>query len=455
MKKPFNLLAKPYYEQTVKQLAGWIQIPSIHDETTIAKGQPFGKAVYEALQYIGRIAEKDGFEVTYNDGYATEISFGKGPLIGVYAHADVVPVSGTWQFPSFSGTVADGKMYGRGTSDDKGPGMAAYMAMRLLKDNRLIDGYRVRLVIGGNEERGSGCLRYYFHELKKPHAVAGFTPDGEFPLIYGEKGISNYHIKGSINLGPIMKIMAGVVSNSVIDKAIAIIKRDETIEAALKKAGYKYAIKHTDAETEVTVCGRAAHGSVPEMGINAGLQLLEVLGRHYNLSILTKLAEQYRDPFGKTLGHYYESPLLHHTTYNVGLINYDGTTFSMVVNFRYPETVDVEGVIGKIKDITPLPVHFLMGSKPLLVDPKSEFIQTLLRAYQDETGDTTSPMITIGGGTYAKEAKNTIAFGSNFPGKIDNIHDANEKIDLDDLYRSIAIYARAINDLGRLYAAKK
>jgi len=96
-----------------------------------------------------------------------------------------------------------------------------------------------------------------------------------------------------------------------------------------------------------------------------------------------------------------------------------------------------------------------MGSKPLLVDPKSEFIQTLLRAYQDETGDTTSPMITIGGGTYAKEAKNTIAFGSNFPGKIDNIHDANEKIDLDDLYRSIAIYARAINDLGRLYAAKK
>ena len=82
-------------------------------------------------------------------------------------------------------------------------------------------------------------------------------------------------------------------------------------------------------------------------------------------------------------------------------------------------------------------------------------IQTLLHAYQDESGDKVTPMMTIGGGTYAKEAKNTVAFGSKFPNKEDFIHENDEKIDLEDFTSSMAIYARAIVDLGTLHAVKK
>jgi succinyl-diaminopimelate desuccinylase len=455
MKKKFSLLAQNYQNTAIDLLSKWIQIDSVYDETTIEVGAPFGRGVMQALRYIGAIAEKDGFEVSYNDGYATEISFGTGPIIGVYAHADVVPVSGTWTNHPFSGAVVDNRVYGRGASDDKGPAIAAYMAMRLLKDHHLTAGYRMRLVIGGNEERGSGCLHYYFHELKKPHCVAGFTPDGEFPLIYGEKGISNYKLEGKLNLGPIISVNAGVVSNSVIDRAEAIVKKDLSIESYLATTIFRYQVNHEGDTTRIVILGKAAHGSLPELGVNAGIQMLDALGHHYGIESLQTIANQYREPFGRSLGHYYESPLLHHTTYNVGLISYKDGVFSMVVNFRFPETVIFEETIKQIGQKSILPVTVLMYSRPLLFDPDSPMVQTMLKAYREESGDTDSQMMTIGGGTYAKEALNTVAFGSHFPGKEDNIHDINEKIDLEDLQASIGIYARAIYDLGQLYAAKK
>jgi succinyl-diaminopimelate desuccinylase len=171
--------------------------------------------------------------------------------------------------------------------------------------------------------------------------------------------------------------------------------------------------------------------------------------------MLTSTRYQYAEPFGRHLDAYYESELLHYSTYNVGLIHYQNNLFSMVVNFRYPETVSVKDTIKQIQKITPLPITVTMTSRHLLFDPQSAMVQTLLRAYQEESGDTKTAMMTIGGGTYAKEAENIIAFGPGFPGQDDHIHDLDEKIDLADFHRSIAIYARAIHDLGRLYAAQK
>lgn len=455
MNNKFKIIAQDYYVKAEKLLCDWIKIDSVFDEHSVTKMAPFGQGVHQALQSIGKIAEQDGFIVDYCDGYATEISFGQGPIIGIYAHADVVPVSGTWTYPPFGGILAHGKIYGRGASDDKGPAIASYMAMKLLRDQQLIKGYKVRLVIGGNEERGSSCLHYYFHHLKKPHAVAGFTPDGEFPLIYGEKGISNYKIAGPLNFKPIIKINAGVVANSVIDKAEALIRRDEKIDAFLKSTSYKYELHHDGDVSIVTFFGKAAHGSVPEYGVNAGIQLLEALGRYYQIGPLMTFAHQYSDPFGRNLNQYHESPLLHHTTFNVGLINYENGILSIVVNFRFPETIDINETLDAINQTSIAPVTMLMYSRPLLFNPKSAMVQTLLRAYQEESGDLTTPMMTIGGGTYAKEAENTVAFGSNFPGKDDHIHDVNEKIDVEDLHLSIGIYARAIHDLGQLHAFKK
>ena len=138
------------------------------------------------------------------------------------------------------------------------------------------------------------------------------------------------------------------------------------------------------------------------------------------------------------------------TTYNVGLISYENGKFSMTVNFRYPENCDSKKVIEALREDSPLPIEVLSESPVLYYSPDTPFIKLLADIYVQETGDTENKPMTIGGGTYAKEAANTVAFGSHFPGKEDHIHEPNEKIDLEDFYGSMPLYANAIHSLGNL-----
>ena len=451
----YKKLAKKYHNEIVENLTKWININSVYDESTIKENAPFGKGVSEALNYIATLAKEKGFNVDTCDGYCVEISYGKGDLISIFAHADVVPVSGEWLYPPFSGEVHDGKMYGRGTSDDKGPSLAAFYALCLLKDNNLINNYQVKLIIGGNEESGSKCLEHYFHVLKKPYPKYGFTPDGEFPLIYGEKGIANYKVEQNIKFENVVKIEGGVVANSVIDKAYAIIKAKPDIKEFVS-LHFKFMecpynlIPLEDNMYKLEVIGKAAHGSLPHEGKNAALILMNCLAIYYNDHSLNTVFEYYEDTNGKALGTFYETELLHQTTYNVGLLKYENEKLEYVVNFRYPENVKVDEVINKLNALNIGKVSLLSESEPLLIDPNSKMVQTLLKVYQEETNDYKTKIMTIGGGTYAKESKNTLAFGSHFPNRDDRIHNCNETITIEDLLSSISIYAHAIDELGKL-----
>ena len=447
--KDFNILAQKYYQEAVDSLQKWIQINSIYDALTVSEDKPFGLGVSSALEYIAKLAEKEGFSVDRCEGYCTEISYGTGDLISVYAHADVVPVSGNWKHGPFDAVIEDDIIYGRGTSDDKGPAIAAFYAIKLLKENNLINGYRVNLVIGGNEESGSRCLEYYFSKLNKPYPKYGFTPDGEFPLIYGEKAIAAYEVTLPLDIKEISSLKGGVVINSVIDEANCELLTnldEELVKQYCLENSLRYELKNNT----LTFYGKAAHGSLPELGINAGLHLIKFLGLTYNYEALVKTADGYLDGTGKNLGVYAYSDLLKATTYNVGLISYKDGELKYSVNFRYPETVNAEETCDKLNQLGLGKVNYLGTSEYLLVDPKSKMITALLESYQEYTGDYTSQPMAIGGGTYAKESKNTVAFGSHFPNREDHIHEANEKIHLEDLRKSIAIYADAILRLGNL-----
>ena len=446
----FKDLVKPYYEEALETLKKDVSINSIYDEKTISKDAPYGAGVKKCFDFLKELALKDGFNVDTCDGRALEISFGEGKnLIYVLAHQDVVPVSGNWKFGPFNPTIEDDKLYGRGTSDDKGPGISAYYALKALKDNGLINNFRVRLVFGGDEERGSSCLEYYFNTLKKEQPTYGFTPDGDFPLIYGEKGIVNYKYEGHLPLNNVISIKAGVVSNSVIDKATVKVSEPEKLEEYLVNHPV---IKYEKvSEDTFNFIGKAAHGSLPELGVNSGIIALGVLGDVYNNPMLTLLCNEYGDPFGQNMHVKYESKDMGKTTYNVGLISYENGVFSMTVNFRHPENCNPDEVLAKVEACSPLPIQVLSKTPYLYYNPETTpFIKALYEVYKEETGDLIHKPMAIGGGTYAKEAVNTVAFGSCFPGKVDHIHEANEKIDLEDFYGSMPIYAHAIYALGNL-----
>lgn len=445
----FKELVKPYENDALNLLIKDLKINSIYDETTVTHETPYGKGVRDCFDLLKEVALNDGFTVDTCDNRCLEVSYGEGKnLIYVFCHQDVVPVGPGWTSDPFTPTIRDNKLYARGTSDDKGPGISAYYALKALKDNNLIDDYRVRLVFGGDEERGSSCLEYYFHTLKKEDPTYGFTPDGDFPLIYGEKGICNYYYDGEIKENDVISIKGGEAINSVIDLCEVKVKDSKKLDEYLSKhTGIKF---HKNDENTFIFEGVASHGSLPELGVNAGLIALSVLGDCYLIPEFSLLANEYENPFGKNLYCYFESKDLGKTTYNVGLIDFKDNKLHVGVNFRYPETVNPLEVISKIKKESPFKITVGEPSKVLFYDLNTPFIQTLYEVYKEETGDLINKPLTIGGGTYAKEAKNTVAFGSHFVGKEDNIHGKDEKIDIEDFYLSMSLYASAIYHLGKL-----
>ena len=448
----FKKICKSYEKEALNTLQKDVQINSIYDPSTITNEMPYGKGVYDCFEFLKELALKDGFNVDLCDGHCLEISYGKGErLIGIFAHQDVVPVTPGWTHDPFSGYIdeKENRMYSRGTSDDKGPGIAAYYALKALKENDLIKNYRVKLVFGGDEERGSSCLEYYFHTLKKEDPTYGFTPDADFPLIYGEKGIVNYKYSGTLPLNNVISIKAGTVFNVVIDTAIVKVTNAEKLADYLKNHSEVKAERISDDEFKFI--GKAAHGSLPELGFNSGVEALRVLGEVYDNKALSLLAKEYENPNGENMGVKYESKDMGATTYNVGVINYENGKFELIVNFRHPENCNPDEAIEKIQKVSPLPVFVMSKSPYLYYNPETtDFIKELYKVYVEETGDTVHKPMAIGGGTYAKEAKNTIAFGSCFPGKVDHIHEIDEKIDLEDFFNSIPIYAHAIYALGNL-----
>ena len=208
-------------------------------------------------------------------------------------------------------------------------------------------------------------------------------------------------------------------------------------------------INFAENDDGVTFIGKAVHGSAPQFGINAALICLKCLGDFYKIEKLSLIGEKLQDGSGKAFGCYNHSELLDDTTYCVGILTYEKKKLSFTVNFRYGETVNKVEYIKKFDAFFGTSSLYDDEEAPLvLFDPKSFLVQTLLNAYQKETGDKRKHVMITGGGTYAKHAKNTIAFGAEFPGIHTHMHEPDEFIRLEDFYKAAEIYAHAIYDLG-------
>lgn len=442
----YKATLKKYHDEMIKELKELIKIPSVYDEKTKTKTKPFGKDVDDALAYIASLGERYGFEVDRCDGYCTELTIGEGErIIGIFAHADVVPATGKWHSNPFDPIVYDGNIYGRGTSDDKGPFIAAFFATVALHKCGLLKNYKVRIVVGGDEERGSSCLDYYNEKLKKPEPYYGFTPDSDFPLIYGEKGISDFYSELKVEIPGVKSITGGVATNAVCDR-VEIEMDDPTLMLKFCKDNE---ISHEISGKTLVILGKSAHGSTPELGDNAALKTLIALGKVYNIPDLLNLGTKLSDTTGKLFDGFASSKLLGKTTYCVGKISYKDGTLDFTVNFRYPENVDRTAYMVNFDNNFKTLTYLGEESHYLLYNPNSDLVKTLYKAYRKETHSRAKPL-TTGGGTYAKHAKNTIAFGALFPGRVSTMHEPNELMPIKDIYKAANIYARAIKMLGEL-----
>ncbi|WNB93088.1 dipeptidase PepV [Bacillus sp. NEB1478] len=453
--------------ELLEDTKGLLQIPSILNEAERKEGAPFGSEIERALLYMLKLGKESSMEVKNSDGYAGHLEIGKGDeLLGILCHVDVVPAGEGWSVEPFGGEIKDGKIFARGAIDDKGPTMAAFYAMKIIQELKLPLSKRVRMIIGCDEESNWECVRHYFKNEEMPDF--GFAPDADFPIINAEKGIFDVEFKIDAQKAEseeglhLVSFQSGQRLNMVPDRAIAKITGSSIIEAEEKFKKYsetKDLSFETSIESNVLslkVEGKSAHGSTPEVGVNAGLKLAEFLnGLSFNGSdhtFLNLLSDVSGEFTGEKIGIAAKDEASGSLTVNVGVMKYNDSECGTVgMNIRYPVTHRSEKIETSLTDRAAQDnwsLKVIENNPPNYVDENHPLIKTLQKVYEDQTGEP-GELIAIGGGTYARSLHTGVAFGALFPGREDVAHQKDEYMYVDDLLRAAAIYAQAIYELAK------
>jgi len=418
-------------------------------EQKAAENAPFGEGVKAALQLALATGEKMGFKVKNLDNYAGYVEYGEGrELISVLGHLDVVPEGNGWEYLPYGAEIYDGKLYGRGTSDDKGPIMAALFGLYAIKEMRIPLKKRVRIIFGTNEESNWKGINYYKSIEKEP--LIGFTPDGNFPVINREKGILRITlVKKFASDNADIIVRGGERANMVPDYAEAVLNQKMIKQIQNIPEGISI------SENKIIARGRSAHAAKPWQGENAVAILCETLSQ-VSMSEDAKSIIQFvsdkiaRTFYGEKIGVEEDDKLSGKLTLNLGVLNIDKKHGEMLIDIRYPITGKLEGIVDNIKreaEKYSILVGKIFSLPPIFVDEKEPLVQKLISAYEEETGEKGCAMA-IGGGTYARIMEKGVAFGPVFPGVKPVEHEANEYISIDNLVKLAKIYAKAIQRLA-------
>lgn len=396
-------------------------------------GMPFGAGAAGCLGRFLSIAEGMGFAVRNYGNYAGEVLFGRGEKeLAVLCHLDVVPAGEGWTHPPFAGTVENGKLYGRGAADDKGPAVICLYALKALKDAGFVPAGTVKLIAGCNEENGWACIEHYKKHAHLPET--GFSPDADFPVIYAEKGILHARFAFPLPHAPFTALYGGQAANMVCDRAAA---EGGPFDAARAE---KYGLAAEGGRLAAE--GKSAHASTPQEGKNALLPLLSYFAEEDERveSVVNKL---FRDEAGLTALRDETGPL----TLSPDVAEYKDGTLFVTADIRWPSTVKKEAVLARL-DALGAPYEVLHCQEPLFSDKNGPLVSALRRVYERHTGTPCEP-IAIGGGTYARALKNGAGFGPQFPGRPLPIHQKDEYLPVDDIRALLAIYADAVRELAK------
>jgi succinyl-diaminopimelate desuccinylase len=341
--------------------------------------------------------------------------------------------------------------------------MAALYGMYALKETGFKPRKRIRILLGTNEETGSRDVEHYLEREEKPSL--GFTPDASFPIIYAEKGLTVFNIikqfKSARN-SPIVYINGGQRANVVPDYCevgIRTTAKEELINNINSYAKSKNINISYDLKEDLLILksiGKSAHGSTPEQGKNAVMQAIAFLYENEICSgevgeTLAFLNESIgMETKGESFGVCLHDEVSGYLSFNVGTIDLNEKMIKLSLNLRYPVTNTLDDMMKpfeeKIKN-TGFKVEEFEHQAPLYFSKEHKLIKILSRVYEEQTGER-AELLAIGGGTYAKEMPNIVAFGPIFPGKPDLDHQPDECIEIEDLIKMTKIYANSIKELA-------
>lgn len=462
---------KEYFEihrqEFLEDIMAFIRIPSVNGP--VLPDMPFGKENAEALRLAGETAKRFGLMAEVMDNYVTVVDLNDKPTeLDILAHLDVVPAGDGWTVTDpFLPVIKEGKLYGRGSSDDKGPAIAALYAVRAVKELGLPVQKNVRLILGADEETACRDTAYYYSRFKE--APSSFSPDAEYPLINIEKGglYTKYGAKWEEDkaLPRIVYFKGGTAGNVVPGNAEALI---EGLDEAVIKAVCQSAQEDLAVDFEVTAgagenmwriqaAGKSTHASTPWEGSSAVTGLMSILTKlpmavSSGYSILCGLAALF--PHGKYYGEAasiaQRDQVSGMLTLGTHMIDFSLTGLIGKIDCRAPVCASKETVLdilsGKLGEIG---IEIDPDSKmtpPHHVPEQSPFIQTLLSCYEQVMGEPGYCMA-IGGGTYAHHLENGVAFGCMKQGTDYHMHGADEYLIVDEIVKSAELFTLVIANI--------
>lgn len=446
----FLKYAKDHEQEMLDELFKILRMDTVLVEQPEVKEAPFGENLVKALNHMLDLGKQMGFKTKNIDNVAGYIEYGEGDeVIAMLCHLDVVPTGDGWTNPPFDPIIKDGKIYARGSNDDKGPLMAALFALKALKDNNIKLNKRVRLIMGTDEETDSRGVKRYLEVEKMPDL--GFSPDADYPLIYGEKGILSFNVNSEDVNDEVVSFKSGDRYNVVPESASCVLKNNHEKEynEFLKKNNYKGEVK---GNTYI-MYGKRAHAMEPRNGENALLRLVEFLNTIVDDKFLKFITKNFSSSRLTTMNENFTDPEMGDLTSNVAVLNINNGKGELGINFRYPINWNKDKFFTNLRNLAKksnLTINLFSDSTPLYVSTEDPLVKTLHNSYIKYTGDDKTPLATIGGGTYARSLKRAVAFGCLMPGREEVAHQVDEYQYIEDLTVSVAIFADAILELGKI-----
>lgn len=440
------------YPEMKEFLGRLVEIPSVMSQPE--GNMPYGKNSAEVLDVFLKKAASMGFETQNFDNYAGTVTLGSGePELGILCHLDVVGSGNGWTYPPFELTEADGKLYGRGTTDDKGPAVSVLYALKVVSKTVPLK-KAVRLIVGCNEENGSDDLEYYRQKQSLPQKL--FTPDGQYPIINIEKGMIRGELSAKFSTDCqkyISEIHGGNTVNAVPDRAWAVVCG---ITADDINAGPDFEIIPQENGIRIVSHGVPAHASTPEGGKNALTALIKLLSE-LNLDdcdgfrAVKKMAKLF--PYGETdgtsMGLKCSDEKSGALTLVFSVLEFTPDGMTGIFDIRFPVCKTVEEINSIAKETLSkygFGYRCIMGSQAHYVDENSELVRTLLDVYENVSGEK-GHCIAIGGGTYVHNTEGGVAFGAELPGKEYNMHCADEFTVPEEMIMNSVMAAAAIAEI--------
>ncbi|MHC8366714.1 dipeptidase [Pseudomonas sp. ZT5P21] len=456
-----------------------------------------GVAQHDNPEFI-KIADKikslaEAFNLTYrnidNRVYEISLEGSGGEVVGIHAHADVVPVTpenwvlqdGTRLDP-FKVTLIDDRMYGRGTEDDKNGIVAALYAMKVIKEEKLPLARNFKLLVDTTEETSGDAIPYYFERNPTPNY--NLALDGGYPVVIAEKGygtvMTNFPKRKADGKGAeIVSMTGGLATNQIPSASVVTLRSDMPAELAtrLQKAGADYAkrnggnfsvtTKVVGKDVKLTVTGVSAHSSEPESGVNPVARMLDFINsldgkvalKHNHITDAARYAADNwgLDYLGGKLAVGFSDAFMGPLTASLTYVGMDEKAFKLAVNLRVPKgkspevlKAEIADKIGAWSKKSHIAATFDYSiAEPMYRNPEGEWVKALLAVASENLG-MAHEYGTSAGATSVHELPNGVQFGLARPEVKYTGHTDNEFKTVDQFLLDLQIVTEMLGRVGQL-----